>query len=356
VSGQPQPGLFIEETASHFHLEFSLLPQASPASVLAALESARQAATSMRGPNVVWGFNPDRWREWSSGDIPDVVVPFEGVTGEAGTGAPVTQSDVWFWGHGNAYEKVWRAAYDVVAALASVARLDTQLPAYVGQDDRDPIGFIDGTENPALDEALAISVVPEGEPGAGGVPVLVQKWIHDLSAFEDLSLGEQESVIGRTKADSVQLDDAVMPPTSHVSRNTILDEAGEERHIFRRNTPFADLTEVGTLFIGCAAEPDRIDEMLDRMFGATDDGLTDHLVRFSTPVTGSYYFAPAMDDLTRVLGPLDPDDSEDAGDTADPADTENPAGSPSVSRPQSGLGIGSLRESADGSFPKVDSD
>lgn len=329
----PQPGLFIEETALHYHVEFAFNEGTSTSARVAGISAAMQAATSMRGPNTVWGISPTLWLDMAPEASPIEVCEFEGIEGTDGVSAPRTQSDLWFWCHGNAYEKVWRTAFDVVNALESVATVASQLSAFVGRDNRDPIGFIDGTENPALDEALAVSVIPEGERGAGGVPVLVQKWVHNLSAFEDLPVPEQEAVIGRTRADSTQLEDDVMPPTSHVSRNTILDADGEELHIFRRNTPFATVGEIGTLFIGCSADPSRIDTMLDRMFGVSGDGLTDHLTRYSTPVTGSYYFAPSMADLHRVFGDLAPDEAADIVADTDP----NPT-------PSTGLGIGSLRE------------
>ena len=333
-----QPGLFIEETAIHYHLELSLPDQFNLAEAIAAIAAARRAATTMRGPNVVWGFSPRLWRAIAPQDCPESLQPFTGIEGLDGHRAPATQSDIWFWCHGNAYEKVWRTAYDVMEPLQTVADLDTQLSAFVGRDNRDSIGFIDGTENPALDEALDVALIPAGSPGAGGSPVFVQKWVHDLLAFEELPLAEQEAVFGRTRDDSTELDDAVMPATSHVSRNVIEDDSGEELHIYRRNTPFASVGkfaesgiatsvaetkpvgesgsdvsgesgtsaegEIGTLFIGCSADPGRIDTMLSRMFGTSGDGLIDHLINYSTAVTGSYYFVPRMDHLTEVFGSL----------------------------------------------------
>lgn len=328
----PQPGLFIEETAVHYHLEFSLPDELNLDETTAAISAARRAANTMRGPNTVWGFSPRLWRALDAQSCPESFQPFTGIVGIDGYHAPATQSDIWFWCHGNAFEKVWRTAYDVLEQLRSVAGLDTQLSAFVGRDNRDSIGFIDGTENPALDEAQDVALIPAGHPGEGGSPVLIQKWVHDLPAFEGLSLQGQEAVIGRTRDDSTELDEAQMPATSHVSRNVIEDDSGEELHIYRRNTPFASVGEdrvtsvgeggntsigenttapegeIGTLFIGCSADPGRIDTMLSRMFGTSGDGIIDHLIRYSTPVTGSYYFVPAMEDLTDVFGSLAPSD------------------------------------------------
>jgi putative iron-dependent peroxidase len=265
------------------------------------------------------------------------VQPFAGLSGIGGV-APNTQSDIWFWCNGNAYEKLWQIAYDVLKALAPVANLARQLSAFIGQDNRDPSGFIDGTENPALDEAQDVSVVPAGQAGAGGIPIFVQKWVHNMAAFEALPVADQERVFGRTREESVQLPPDQMQATSHVSRNTILDVEGQELHIYRRNTPYARMGEIGSLFIGCAADPGRIDLMLARMFGTSGDGLTDSFTNYSKAVSGSYYFAPAMSALSDVFGPLEPDDdpkSEPAG--------AGGSGDPQPPAATSVLGIGSLQ-------------
>ncbi|MCH9816592.1 MAG: Dyp-type peroxidase [Actinomycetia bacterium] len=333
----PQTSVFVEETALHYHLELNLRPGVTNQDVVAAVTQARRVATGNHFPNAVWGFNPELWRQLEPGGVPPNVVAFSGISGSGGV-APETQSDIWFWCNGNAYEKLWQTAYQVLKALEPVAVLERQLSAFIGRDNRDPSGFIDGTENPALDEALEISVIPADLPGAGGIPIFVQKWVHRMAAFEALPVTEQERVFGRTKEDSIQLPPEEMPATSHVSRNTILDSDGAEMHIYRRNTPYARMGEIGSLFIGCAADPGRIDLMLERMFGATADGLTDSFTQFSDAVTGSYYFAPSMNALTAVFGSLNPDD--------DDADVDDPvsAGSPKNAGPAADLGIGSLRE------------
>ncbi|MDA9912898.1 Dyp-type peroxidase [Candidatus Nanopelagicales bacterium] len=335
----PQTSIFVEETALHYHLELNLRPGATDADVVVAVRAARRIATGNHFPNAVWGFNPDLWRRLEPGGVPSNVMPFQGIRGTGGV-APQTQSDIWFWCNGNAYEKLWQTAYAVLKALEPVAVLERQLSAFIGRDNRDPSGFIDGTENPALDEALEISVVPDSVPGAGGIPIFVQKWIHRMTAFEALPVAEQERVFGRTKEESVQLPPAQMPATSHVSRNTILDADGEEMHIYRRNTPYAQMDEIGSLFIGCAADPGRIDLMLERMFGATADGLIDNFTKYSDAVSGSYYFAPSMNALTAVFGSLNPDD--DDADVQDPVSADAAGGG--TSDASGDLRIGSLRD------------
>ena len=163
------------------------------------------------------------------------------------------------------------------------------------KENRDVTGFIDGTENPPLLEAPEVALVPDGSPGAGGSVVLVQKWLHDAAVFESLAIEEQEKVIGRTKATSTELAEEVRGPQSHVSR-TVIEEQGVEQHIFRRNTPFGTATEHGTMFIGFSCDQRRLARMLDRMAGA-EDGIRDALTKYTTAVSGAYYFVPSVEAL-----------------------------------------------------------
>lgn len=325
MTARAQPSLFVEETPEHLHVEWTLRPDVPTADVVAAVAKARRDSAFLRGPNQVWGFAPSLWRRLSDGAVPDDVQDFSGVSGPAGT-APATQRSIWLWAAGNVWEKIWRSCRAADAALSGVTTERVELRCFTAVDDRDTTGFIDGTENPGPDEALRVALYPDG-----GSAVLVQKWVHDLSAFESLPLPAQEAVFGRTKEASIQLPDAQMPPTSHVARNTIEDARGNELHIYRRNTMFASLAETGTMYIACANDPARTDLMLARMFGATGDGLHDALTQFSKAVSGSYYWVPPMDSLTTVLGGLT--------DTDDPEQEETAEAAP----PRIDLGIGSLR-------------
>lgn len=302
---QPQPGLFTVHTHLHFHQFLTLKPGTKPSEVVAAVARARMDSSWIGGPNIVWGFGPDLWRALMPESAPADLANFEGIHGIDGVSAPATQWDIWVWCHGSEYDVVWEAARYINIALAEVCDLQEDLQCYKAADGRDPIGFIDGTENPAMDEALEVSLVSDGEPGVAGTSVFVQKWIHNLPAFDALSLKGQEDVFGRSKAGSIEMDDDVKPATSHIARNVIVDAEGNERHIYRLNTPFASVDEVGTLFIGCTKETDRLNTMLARMFGTSGDGLTDHFTKFSTPVTGSWFFAPSMNDLTAAFGSIE---------------------------------------------------
>jgi putative iron-dependent peroxidase len=184
-----------------------------------------------------------------------------------------------------------------------VATLAHELPAFVYQDSRDFFGFIDGTENPPIWEAHLVVPIPDGEPGAGGTFAFVQQWRHDLGRFDANPEAEQEAVIGRTKPDSVELDDDVRPPTAHISRTVIEDDDGEELEIYRRSTPWGNATEQGLNFVAFTNDLSIVETMLARMFGTAGDGLHDRLLEFTTPLTGANYFVPSLDALYGVFTP-----------------------------------------------------
>jgi len=250
------------------------------------------------GVNLVVGFRPSLWAGVAPGEMPAGVTDFEReVRGVDGYTMPATQHDLWVWAAGHAYHKVFDVAREAIAALAPVARLADEVAGWTYKESRDLTGFIDGTENPPLSEAPEVALIPDGSPGVGGSIVLIQKWMHDAAAFEALPLEEQEKVIGRTKDTSTELDEEVRGAASHVSRTTI-EEQGVEQHIFRRNTPFGTATSHGTMFIGFSCDQHRLARMLARMAGA-EDGIRDALTRYTTAVSGAYYFVPSVEALRR---------------------------------------------------------
>ena len=210
---------------------------------------------------------------------------------------PATQQDLVLWIAGGSFDVVFDAAIEMVAAVRELAALETDTASWSYHRDLDLTGFIDGTENPTLLEAGPQVLVPDGAPGAGGSVLLLQKWAHDSAAWTELGQQGQEQVMGRTKPDSIELDDK--PESSHVAR-TDQDEFG---HIFRRNTPYGWVSDHGTMFVGFSAEQGPLARMLDSMAG--QGGVRDELTRFTTPLTGAYYFVPSADDLLAFATPSD---------------------------------------------------
>jgi putative iron-dependent peroxidase len=293
-----QSGIFALGTGSHSYLEFDLHANGDPLTLVQIIASLEEPRMTTGGVNLVVGFRPSLWARVAREDTPVGVTDFEQeVRGVDGYTMPATQHDLWVWVAGHAYHTVFDVAREAITALAPVARLATEVAGWTYKESRDLTGFIDGTENPRLSEAPEVALIPDGLPGAGGSVLLVQQWTHDVVAFEALPVEVQEKVIGRTKKTSIELDEEVRGAQSHVSR-TVIEEDGVEQHIFRRNTPFGTATEHGTMFIGFSCEQRRLARMLARMAGA-EDGIRDALTRYTTAVSGAYYFVPSVEALRR---------------------------------------------------------
>ena len=291
----PQGGIFALGTASHAYLEFDA--SGAPAELVHAIAALREPRTTMGGVNLVAGFRPELWREAVPGGAPADLDGFDAdLIGEDGFTMPATQHDAVLWLSGSAYDVVFETARGAIAELRALATLVEETSSWPYMHDRDLTGFIDGTENPSLMDAPELVLVPEGKPGAGGTILLLQKWAHDAPEWEALSDAEQEAVIGRRKSDSIELEDK--PDDSHVA-STDQDVFGK---IFRRNMPYGTVTNHGTMFVGFSATQRPLTAMLESMAGL-DDGSPDALTRYTTPLTGAYYFVPSTESLRRVAGP-----------------------------------------------------
>ena len=289
----PQGGIFALGTAAHAYLEFDVSSGRKGRDLVAAISSLREPRTTMGGVNLVSGFRPELWREAAPDDAPAELEGFnEDLIGIDGFVMPATQHDAVLWLSGSAYDVVFDVARNAIAELNGLGSIVEETSSWPYRHDRDLTGFIDGTENPTLVEAPELVLVPEGNPGAGGTILLLQKWAHDAAAWESLSVTEQEHVIGRAKLDSVELEDKA--PDSHVA-STDQDSFGK---IFRRNMPYGTVTDHGTMFVGFSSEQRPLSTMLESMAGLTT-GVRDALTLYTRAVTGAYYFVPSTDWLGR---------------------------------------------------------
>jgi putative iron-dependent peroxidase len=290
----PQTGIFALGTASHAYLEFDLGDPARGRDLVAAVASLREPRTTMGGVNLVAGFRPELWREAARDDAPAGLEGFNtDLVGLDGYVMPATQHDAVLWLSGSAYDVVFDVSRAAIAELKGLALVGEETSSWPYRHDLDLTGFIDGTENPTLVEAPELILVPDGRPGAGGTVLLLQKWVHDSEAWEALPIHDQERVIGRTKPDSVELEDR--PDDSHVA-STDQERFGK---IFRRNMPYGTVTDHGTMFVGFSADQRPLAAMLESMAGLTG-GSRDALTRYTRPVTGAYYFVPSTESLRRA--------------------------------------------------------
>ena len=296
----PQSGIFALGTASHAYLEFDAREEGAARDLVSVVASLREPRTTMGGVNLVAGFRPELWREVAPDEAPPAVEGFNSdIVGLDGYTMPATQHDAVLWLSGSAYDVVFDTGRAAMAALEGIASIAEETSSWPYQHDRDLTGFIDGSENPTLIEVPEIAAIPEGNPGAGGTILLLQKWSHDAAVWESLPVAAQEQVIGRTKDESIELDDK--PLDSHVAR-TDQDEFGK---IFRRNMPYGTVTDHGTMFVGFSAEQRPLQAMLESMAGLSN-GVRDALTKYTRALTGAYYFIPSTQRLRRFGDPDSP--------------------------------------------------
>jgi putative iron-dependent peroxidase len=253
----------------------------------------------------VVGIGSDLWdRMFAGGARPAGLHVLPEIVGARHT-AVSTPGDLLFHIRARRMDLCFELAGQLMNRLAGGSEVVDEVHGFKYFDERDLLGFVDGTENPDGSAALAAALIGDEDPSfAGGSYVIVQKYLHDLDAWNALTVEDQERAIGRTKLADIELPDDVKPANSHVALNTIVDEDGEERQIVRDNMPFGRVgaREFGTYFIGYAADPDVTETMLRNMFVGKPPGQYDRILDFSTAVTGSLFFVPSADWLDAPPG------------------------------------------------------
>src|ERR1700723_632252 len=292
----PQAGIFALGTSSHAYLEFDILAANRRKQFASIIAAIREPRTTTGGVNFVIGFRPELWRNIVPDDAPAGVEGFKkAIQGTEGFIMPSTQHDALVWLSGSAYDVIFDMARSVIHDLTGQASLGEETSSWPYRHDRDLTGFVDGSENPTLLDAPDAALLPEGVPGAAGTVLLLQKWKHKTAEWEALPVDQQERIMGRTKLDSVELENK--PSDSHVAR-TDQDEFG---NIFRRNMQYGVVDDHGTMFVGFSADQKRLSKMLASMAGLVT-GTRGALTRFTQPLTGFYYFVPSVESLRQLRG------------------------------------------------------
>ena len=214
-----------------------------------------------------------------------------------------TPGDILFHIRGARTDLCFELAIQFMTRLGDAVSPVDEVHGFQYFDDRDVIGFVDGTENPTGQAAADATLVGEEDPGfAGGSYVIAQKYLHDLAAWNALATEAQERIIGRTKLADIELDDDAKPTSAHNALTTITED-GKEIKIVRDNMPFGNVAggEFGTYFIGYARSPRRTEQMMQNMFVGRPPGNYDRLLDFSRPVTGNLFFVPSLDLLASLV-------------------------------------------------------
>jgi putative iron-dependent peroxidase len=279
----------------------------------------------------VVGLGAGLWDRLMPRPRPAGLHPFPGFAGDQHT-AVATPGDLLFHIRANRLDLCFELALRLTERFGPCTRVVDEVHGFRSFDERDLLGFVDGTENPEGASAQAAIAIGDEDPEfAGSSYVVVQKYLHDLAAWDALSVEEQERAVGRTKLSDLELPDDQKPANSHVALNTIVSDDGEQQQILRYNMPFGRIgvREFGTYFIGYARSPEVIEQMLSNMFIGKPPGNYDRILDFSKALTGNLFFVPTADFLD---GPLP---------TA-PAPASTSAGA----LDDGSLGIGSLKETS----------
>jgi len=332
---EPQPILGVPTQAAIF-----LILTAGPGSESGVADALADAAgikrsVGFRVPeaelSLVVGIGAELWDRMVRGPRPAGLHPFRELRGAQHT-AVATPGDLLFHIRAQRFDMCFELAQRLTERLRGVAEVVDEVHGFRSFDERDLLGFVDGTENPEGDAAPEATLIADEDPAfAGGSYVVVQKYTHDLLAWDALSTEEQELIIGRSKLSDIEMPDEEKPPNSHLALNVITGPDGEERQIMRFNMPFGrvGVAEFGTYYIAYARTSELIEQMLRNMFIGDPPGTTDRILEFSTAVTGGLFFAPPADMLEGL--------ADLSSRASAPPDSEEATGS---------LGIGSLRDSA----------
>jgi putative iron-dependent peroxidase len=290
----------------------------------------------------IMGFGSASWDRVLGSPRPAELHPFREFRSGA-RHAVSTPGDLLFHIRAKRMDLCFELAMQIMTRLGSAVVTADEVHGFRYVDNRDLLGFVDGTENPSGTVAAdAVFIGAEDSAFAGGSYVIVQKYLHNLDGWNHLPTEHQEKIIGRSKLSDIELDDSVKPTCAH-NALTVIEENGKEIKILRDNMPFGrpGHGEFGTYFIGYSRSPRTIEQMLENMFIGRPPGNYDRILDFSTAVTGSLFFIPTASFLDSV--------SPDEPASAESASAQPPASAPVQSSSSStpvrdgSLGIGSLK-------------
>src|SRR6266404_7401889 len=303
---------------------------------IAALVRAVEFRDLEAGLSCVMGFGSDAWDRLFGDPRPAELHPFREI--RAGPRHAVsTPGDLLFHIRAKRMDLCFEMATQIMPRLGDAVSTVDEVHGFRYFDDRDLLGFVDGTENPRGEAVIDAAIIGEEDAAfVGGSYVIVQKYLHDLDGWNALSTEAQERIIGRTKLSDVELDDSIKPTSAHNALTTIVED-GKEFQIVRDNMPFgrAGSGEFGTYFIGYCRTPRVTEQMIENMFVGRPPGNYDRLLDFSRAVTGTLFFVPSATFLESV-------NDDPAAAIRDPQSTLEPA-PPDPGAHDGSLAVGSLK-------------
>jgi porphyrinogen peroxidase len=292
----------------------------------------------------IMGFGSDAWDRLFGSPRPTELHPFREIR-SGPRHAVSTPGDLIFHIRAKRMDLCFELATQIVARLQGAVTTADEVHGFRYFDERDLLGFVDGTENPTGSAATdAVFIRDEDSTFVGGSYVIVQKYLHNLDAWNKIPTETQEKIIGRTKVSDIELDDSIKPTSAH-NALTVIEENGREIKILRDNMPFGrpGHGEFGTYFIGYSRSPRTIEQMLENMFIGRPPGNYDRILDFSTAVTGNLFFIPSATFLDSV-SLAQPTPATSCG-AQKPTTPSAPFKTPASTAPSKNgsLGIGSLK-------------
>ncbi|MHC5202775.1 Dyp-type peroxidase [Myroides sp. LJL119] len=232
--------------------------------------------------------------------LPKELKNFEPIKGDVHT-AVSTKGDLHFHIRADNQSYAHDMASLITQDLIGIANCELEIHGFRYWDGRSILGFVDGTENPKGPSREYFAIVDKQDPlYKGGSYVFVQKYMHNLQAWNSLSVCDQERVIGRSKQQDIEMSDDVKPSNSH----SALANVGDDFKVVRDNMIFGNTAtnQMGTYFICYASCFQTVNKMLTNMFIGNPTGNYDRILDFSTPETGTLFFAPSLDMLADFSG------------------------------------------------------
>jgi putative iron-dependent peroxidase len=279
-----QPGILADVPPASRYLTFRLRPSASPR---AAIERLGELPVT---PSRVVGLGPSTLATLSARIDGIRAHPRYSV---AGAEVPSTPSALWVWLRGEDRGELMHAGRELVSSLDDAFALEDAVDGFRYREGRDLTGYVDGTENPTAEDAVAAALVAGRGPGLDGASfVAVQRWEHALATFDALDEAERDAIIGRRIADNEEIEDA--PPSAHVKR-TAQEDFEPPAFLLRRSMPWSVGDACGLMFVAFGRSFDAYEAQLQRMVGA-DDGVADAVFRISSPRTGAFFWCPPVHD------------------------------------------------------------
>jgi putative iron-dependent peroxidase len=299
-----QPAILGNLAEHQWYVHLSRVKGADMSVIKTALRNLRADCAAQK-VNLGLFFGPTLLTELTQ-DVPEDFQAYPGYkTPDGAKVAKATQEELLVWVHSDRKGLCWETQYTFRTAVTNHMNVARETIAWIYKNSLDLTGFIDGTGNPDPKDQADRAIVPNGQKGAGGSFLIAQRWVHDLKYFNALSHKDQENTFGRTKANSTRLE--VQVPTSHLSHVELRDgttgDATKKKRgeMVRRSTPYAlhDGT-VGLYFLGFCKTQAPLRERMEAIYGQGGQA-HDSLINYSTPASGSFYFAPSVETLESML-------------------------------------------------------